>query len=392
MIVTVVADVLGEQSNGITICALNLIQALSDAGHTVRVLCADMDKKNKEGYYVLPAINVGPFQHIVDENGIVMAKPDAMEIGRALKGSDLVHVMAPFPMGRVAVKMANSFGIPVTAGFHVQPKNVTAHFAGTFNSRFWNDFLFKDFWKHFYAHVDAVHYPIQFIRDMFERSCGHKTNGYVISNGTPKDFLPREVERPEEWKGKFLIVCTGRYSKEKKQILLLKALTHSKHRDEILPVFPGQGRKEKELRHYSERHGLSPIFRLFGRQEMSDLLNMADLYVLSSEVEIESVACLEAMTCGAVPVMNDSPYNGNRSYALHPENLFAMNNPRDLARKIDWWIEHPEVLKTTREQYIRFSEGMSIDKSMKKMVAMVEEVARTKKEPRCRNAARKKCA
>lgn len=379
MIVTVVADVLGEQSNGVTICALNLIHALTNAGHSVRVLCADKDKKGKDGYYILPSINLGPFQRIVDENGVVLAKPDVMEIGRAIKGSDLVHVMAPFPMGRVAVKVAKAFGVPVTAGFHVQPKNVTAHFAGTFNSKFINNLCFKDFWKHFYCHVDAVHYPIQFIRDMFENACGHKTNGYVISNGTPKDFLPRKVERPAEWQGKFIVVCTGRYSKEKKQILFLKALARSKYKDQILPILPGQGRKEKELRRYAEKHDLNPIFRLFNRQEMSDLLNMADLYVLSSEAEIESVACLEAMTCGAVPVMNNSPYNGNRSYALHQENLFDMNNHGDLAKKIDWWFEHPDILKKTHDEYIEFSKGMNIDLSMRKMVAMIEEVAHNRR-------------
>ncbi len=375
MVVTVVADVLGEQSNGVTICALNLIHALKEAGHTVRVLCADEDKKGVEGYYVLPSINVGPFQKIVDENGVVLAKPDVLEICRAFRGADLVHIMAPFPMGRVAAKIAHLLNIPITMGFHVQPKNVTAHFVGTFRSRFISNLLFKDFWKHFYIYADAVHYPILFIRDSFESACGHRTNGYVISNGTPKDFLPRNVERPLEWGDKFVIVCTGRYSKEKKQILLLKALTHSKYKDRILPIFPGQGRKEKQLKNYAKRHHLHPIFKLFGREEMSDLLNAADLYVLSSEAEIESVACLEAMTCGAVPVMNNSPWNGNRSYALHPENLFAKNNPRDLARKIDYWIEHPERLKEVKKEYIEFSNGMTIELSMRKMVAMIEEVA-----------------
>ena len=48
MIVTVVCDVLGEENNGTTVAAMNLIRALKAKGHTVRVLCGDEERRGEE--------------------------------------------------------------------------------------------------------------------------------------------------------------------------------------------------------------------------------------------------------------------------------------------------------------------------------------------------------
>ena len=59
MTVTVVADVLGKENNGTTIACLNLIRYLRSQGDTVRILCADQDKKGQEGAYIAPTLDLG---------------------------------------------------------------------------------------------------------------------------------------------------------------------------------------------------------------------------------------------------------------------------------------------------------------------------------------------
>ena len=46
MVICVVCDVLGEENNGTTIAAMNLIRSLRARGHEVRVICPDADKKD----------------------------------------------------------------------------------------------------------------------------------------------------------------------------------------------------------------------------------------------------------------------------------------------------------------------------------------------------------
>ncbi len=381
MIITVVADVFGEANNGTTIAAMHLIQALTNHGYTVRVICPDSDKKDKDGYYIVPTINFGPFQPIVDHNGVVLAKADLMTVSRALHDCDEVHIMMPFIVGRFTAKMAQKMGIPVSAGFHVQAENVTAHFFNFIESKRVNHWVYLDFWHHFYRYVDAIHYPTQFIRDEFERNIHRKTPGYVISNGVSSDFHHLDIEREKELQGKFVILCTGRYSKEKRQSLLIKAVALSKHKDDIQIVLAGEGPRLKELQKCASKYHVNPQYRFFSRSELVKMINMSDLYVHTSEIEIEAISCLEALSCGIVPVINDSAKSATRTFALGEKNLFKLNDPKDLAAKIDYWFEHPEEKKECAKAYEKYCDQFNFDKCMEQMVQMIEATAKLKKEP-----------
>ena len=106
MVIVVVCDVLGEENNGTTVAAMNLIRALRKKGHTVRVLCADQHRKGEDGFYIVPNLNVGPFNGYVAKVGVTLAKPDRRVIEQALDGAEIVHVMLPFSLGTAAMRAA----------------------------------------------------------------------------------------------------------------------------------------------------------------------------------------------------------------------------------------------------------------------------------------------
>ncbi len=107
---------------------MNLIRFLKSQGHIVRVLCADQNKKGEQGFFVVPNYN---FPKIIDKYvkkvGVTLAKPDENIVRTTIQGSDVVHVMLPLMLGMFATKIANEYNIPVTAGFHMQTENFTAH-------------------------------------------------------------------------------------------------------------------------------------------------------------------------------------------------------------------------------------------------------------------------
>jgi 1,2-diacylglycerol 3-alpha-glucosyltransferase len=383
MIVTIVTDVLGEANNGTTIAAMHLINSLTEKGHTVRVLCPDADKKGVENYYVVPTINFGVFQPIVDHNGVSLAKGDPMTVARAIHDADEVHIMMPFALGRKAAQLCAEFGKPVSAGFHVQAENVTAHFFNWMGNTAINKAVYRNFWNHFYKYIDAIHYPTQFIRDEFESVIKRKTPGYVISNGVSSDFVHKDVKRLPELEGKFVILCTGRYSKEKRQALLIKAAKASKYSDEIQLIFAGEGPRYEELQRLVRKTKLknTPLFRFYKRAELVDAINMCDLYVHTSEIEIEAISCLEAISCGLVPVINDSKKSATRYFALDEKNLFKLNDYNDLAAKIDYWHDHPEEKKKRAEEYHSFCGQFNFEHCMDEMEKMIVATAKIKKEP-----------
>ena len=196
MIVTIAADVLGVENNGTTTACMNLVRYLQARGDEVRILCCDQDKKGMENYYVVPTLNLGSFLNkIVEKNGVVLAKPDKNIITEAIKDADVVHVMMPFALGKKATKIAKKLNKPVTAGFHVQAENFTSHI-GMMNCGIINHLTYKSFYRGMYKDVDAIHYPTEFIKTIFERNVHKKTNAYVISNGVHNRFQKMDIAKP----------------------------------------------------------------------------------------------------------------------------------------------------------------------------------------------------
>lgn len=54
MVITIVCDVLGQENNGTTIAAMNLVRSLKKRGHTVRVVCADEERRGRKASISCP--------------------------------------------------------------------------------------------------------------------------------------------------------------------------------------------------------------------------------------------------------------------------------------------------------------------------------------------------
>ena len=376
MKIAVVCDVLGVANNGTTIAALNLINSLKAKGHEVRVLCPDEDKKDIDGYYVMPKVNFLFLNNYVAKNGVALSRPVRKKICEALDGVDAVHVMTPFFLGIAARKYAVSHGVPLTAGFHCQAENFTSHIFLMNNGRF-NRAVYRFFWNNLYKYCDCIHYPTQFICDTFEEIVG-ETPHRIISNGVHDEFVPCDEE---ELHGTdtFRILFIGRFSKEKSHPVLVKAAALSKHRDKIQLVFAGDGPQKTHVKNECKKLGLrDPEIGFFSRKDLLDIIYSADLYVHPAEIEIEAIACLEAISCGKVPVISDSPRCATKHFALGEQNLFKYNDPTDLAEKIDYWIENPEKRKECRKEYLGFAEDYRFSACMDKMEKMIVGTAEEK--------------
>ena len=374
MILTVICDVLGKENNGTTIAAMNLIRSMRAKGHTVRVVCPDENRRGEKDFFVVPRLSLGPLDGYLEKNGVSLARADEKVLREALDGADAVHLITPFLLSRKAVRLARNMGLPVTSGFHCQAENFTSHLF-LMNAKAVNSLVYRNFYRSVYRFVDRIHYPTEFIRNDFESEIGRKTEGRVISNGVNSAFRPAPCDKPEEFAGKFVILFTGRYSKEKSHRVLIDAADISKHRDEIQLVFAGCGPLEDKLKKRSEKLPNAPVFRFFSRADMVKLLNYSDLYVHPAEIEIEAIACLEAISCGLVPVISDSPRSATRYFAQSSKNLFRCNDPHDLAEKIDWWIEHPSERASCSRSYTGYSAQFNFDHCMDEMEKLIVENA-----------------
>ena len=380
MKITIICDVLGEPNNGTSIAAYNLIGYLRSQGHVVTVVCCDADKKGERGFCIVPTLDLGPvINAALARNEVVPAKADPVILEEAIKGADVVHLLMPFPLSWKAVKICEKYGVPMTASFHVQAENFTCHL-GMMKSNIATKEVYKYFYKKVYDHCTLTHYPTEFIKEDFESNIKKHVPSRVISNGVSESFFepaPLEaiIRQKQKNNDKFTIVVVGRYSSEKAQQVLIKAIAKSKYKDRIKLIMAGEGPKGRMYRRLVKRNGVDCEMRFIEHNELKEVLNAADLYVHTAYVELESIACLEAIVTGLVPIICDSKRSAARFFAQDNRCLYRKWDPEDLKNKIEYFMDNPEELNACKEKYKTQANVSRLGECMNKMEEMLQEAA-----------------
>ena len=73
------------------------------------------------------------------------------------------------------------------------------------------------------------------------------------------------------------------------------------------------------------------------------------------------------------PVIAESPKSAAKTFAIHPQSLFQVDNYRDLANRIDYWIEHPEERTEYEKRYSQKGQEYNIEACVLRMEEMFQE-------------------
>ncbi|MBO4689515.1 MAG: glycosyltransferase [Paludibacteraceae bacterium] len=358
-----VIDTFYTSNNGTSTSAQHFVAGLRRLGHEVRLLCGDKprteaDKSLTDGDFCIGIFHFPIFQFLCEKHDFFYGKWDKKVIKEACDWADVVHLYTPLFMSNATLKYCKQVGKPVTAAYHIQPENITSSF-GVGKVKWINDMIYKIF-RHFtYSHVRHIHTPSFFIANEL-RKHDYFAHMHIISNGINEEFLDAGKKKingertgNNKTKGLFKIMMIGRLSQEKRQDVIIKAMKYSKYADRIQLVFAGKG---PEYKHYLELgKGLKnkPQFIFCHRDELIQELLSTDLYVHASDMEIEAISCIEAFATGLVPVIANSPASATPQFALDKRCLFLPGDPKDLARAIDYWLDHPQERKQMEEKYVR---------------------------------------
>ena len=369
MIITLVTDQFYQNNHGTSVSAQRFAQGLEKLGHTVRIVAID-NKGNTE--FAMKERNFGkPINAIIHSQGMQLAKPDKEIIKNAIKGSDIVHVYLPFKLGYKTIELCKEMNVPCTAGFHIVPENITSTLYLE-DSRIVNGSLWKSFYNTTYKYIQNIHCPSLMVAKQLQK---HKYNSnlHVISNGYNEIFqVVENEEKPNIFKDKIVVTFIGRFSREKRHDIIIKAVNSSKYRDKIQLVFGGKGPTKKHIMKMARKLPIYPIFSFFTRQQLISLFNFADLYIHPAEIEVEGMSCIEAIACGCTPIVSDSAKSATSQFAVHEKSIFKNGNYKDLAAKIDWWIEHPEELKSERKIVSEHAKDFKVERSMNFYIKMFE--------------------
>ncbi len=355
-----VLDVFDNSSNGGAISAQRFVNILKKRHQVTVVSTGDPGS----GRVIMDYFYIPIAKPIMQRMKFVFAMPDRKKLIETFRKVDIVHVQFPFYLGIKAVGIANEMGVPVVSGFHVQPENILYNIG--IPSKMLARRLYRFFVKRVYNRTRAVICPSRFAQLQLQKY-GLTAPSHVISNGIPNTFRPMKTCRDPKLMNRFNILSVGRLAKDKRHEVLIKALSLSRHRDEIQLIVTGEGPMKERLIEMGSILPNEPLFLYLPIDELIRLYNTADLYVHPSEVELESMSVLEAIACGLPPLISDSRISASSQFALDKRFLFKSNNVEDLTAKIDYWIEHKRDLAQARRRYIEFSKQFHIEESVKKL-------------------------
>lgn len=384
MVITIVIDMFGDKNNGTTVTAMRTAKLLVEQGNEVRIIAYVPEKSDPEElkyYKVLRChrISIPLFDWLVTASGFTFADTDEKEIAEFIKGSDVVHIMLPFLLEAKARKVAKVMSIPVTSAYHLQPDSISyAVHLGHYQPV--NAFIYNLLYKWMYRYTRSIHTPSLTMRRLMIE---HKYHGeiHAISNGVSPYFHPIKAEKPQEFADKYVVLMVGRLSGEKRQDLIIKGVSKSKYKDKIQIIFCGQGPNRKHYEKLAKKYlNIQPKFMFCTQAQLREVINYADLYVHASDIESEAIACVEAFSCGKVPVISDSKYSATNSFALDERCLFKAGKAKSLTERIDYFIEHPEVVEELSAKYIEYSKTFDIAEKVRALSKMLEDEIEMDKE------------
>lgn len=376
MKIVLVVDQFDEANNGTTISARRFVQALVAHGNQVRVIACGRPAANKYTVHQLHFPLV--VEHLVTSQGMRLAVPNRHVFEKAAAWADVVHFLMPSPLSIVGLRHVERIGIPHTAAFHCQPENITFSIHLGNNTRV-NDWIYNRFRDTFYNRFTHIHCPSNMIANQL-RLHGYTAELHVISNGIGSAYYYQKRPKEDALKGKFAIIMVGRYSGEKRQDELIKACQESRHARQIQLILAGRGPLERKYRRLCEKLSNPVIMEFYSPERLIEILAQCDLYVHTSDAEIEAMSCMEAFACGLVPVIADSPRSATPQFALDERSLFPAGDVSALAKRIDYWIEHPEERKEMEHRYAESAKNYSLEHSIELAEEMFRKAIEEQKE------------
>ena len=357
--------------NGLAASARRTVAALKEAGEDVRVLSGpNHDPDGPQPEYALKDFYFPLFQPLIEAHGYQFASTDTKVVEEAVRWADVVHMEEPFVLEIRTAKIARKLGKPITGTYHLHPENIF-YSLGMGNWKFPNQLMLKIWRNSCFNKWKYVQCPTQNVRDRLVAN-GFTSDLRVISNG----LVPAPCVRVPHENKPFVLVCIGRLSGEKDPCTLLEAMRHSSHAGNIQLIFAGRGPQEKKIRRMAQKlykEGVvryEPVFDFYDKEGLRNLAARADLAIHCATVEVEGLSIMEAMQQGAVPIIAQGPITGTHQFALDERSWFNQRNAYELARKIDWWLDHPAQLEAMREAYVNETKKYSIDLSIQELMKM----------------------
>ena len=341
----------------------------------VRILSGkNPDPDGPQPDFVLKDLTIPLFDPLIRAQGYQFAKIDWKVIKEAVGWADIIHLEEPFLVQTAAARIAGKMHKPCVGTYHLHPENMYAS-VGLERSKLFNIPLLISWRDFIFNHCSDIQCPTENVKERLARF-GFKARLHVISNGMIQASDKTRVEKKPNEDGTFNVICVGRLSREKDQGTLLEAMKYCKNAGKIRLYFAGRGPEEENYKRKAEslvEQGIlhyPPVFTFLDKRGLEELALRADLYIHCATIEVEGLSCLEVLQKQVVPVIAEGDLSATSQFALDARSCFPSRDPKSLAKRIDYWLEHGRERREMELEYAELAEGYDIRKSISELIDM----------------------
>lgn len=207
----------------------------------------------------------------------------------------------------------------------------------------YKNYIYKIIMKKLYPYADQLVLQTNDAKQYFIDNINFE--GIVIQNPVSEEFIDKRFEGIREKR----IVAVGRLEPQKNYKMLIDAfkIVHSKHKDYVLNIY-GEGYLKDKIKKYIIEKNLQENVFLMGKvNNVKEVINKAEVFVMSSNYEGMPNALLEAACLGIPCVSTDCPCGGPREILKNGENgiLIDVGDYKSLAKGILKIIENKNIGK-----------------------------------------------
>ena len=294
---------------------------------------------------------------------------------------DIVHIHNPFPIGKNVLNYCLKHHIPTVATNHWLPENIL-----TFNKklRFLNSFKFLvtmnwKFISKFHNKCSFVTSPTQTaVQLMIDNGLTAKTkpvsNGIDLNKFNPSND-PQPLKTRLKLPNKTTLLYAGRLSGEKHVDVFLRSVPLIRENHDVHIIIGGNGREKENLQLLAEELGISEHVTFPGFLEDAEfplLYRCADLFIMPSICELQSITTLEALASG-LPAIAANKYalpelvkDNENGYLFEPMNI------DDLAYKATMVLSSKEMMTGMGQESLKIIQEHSIDNTVSNYQSIYE--------------------
>lgn len=377
--ILIATDVFAPTPGGEPVAIEQLVRGLVRRGHEVHVIApADGLRSFKEDVVEFHLHRIGSLP--INGKRKLRFAYDVRRVKKIISEvrPDIVHIKNEGPIGRTSTSSAISYKLPIVGTSHVLQENLLSPFR---MPKQLENIIGKYFMRRvvgLYRNFDAVSAPSPYAAKAFEgfglTSVISISNGVDLNRFKKEDVAKQKILRKKyKLSEKPIVLYLGRLDREKKVDVLLRAA--AKFAGDFQLLIGGMGVDEKRLVELAHNLGLLTKVQFLGVVEdecLPALYQLADIFVMPGDVELQSIATLEAMASSLPVVACNSMALPN--LVEHGTNgyLYKRNDPVDLAKHVSDLLKNKAKRSKMGSESLKLVQEHHIDRVIDKYEAMYE--------------------